>query len=308
MDESLNDEFTAKTGIKVVYDYFDTNESLYATLKNGSAKYDVVIPSDYMIEKMIDEDMLAELDFTQIPNYENIDDKFKDLPFDPENKYSVPYLWGTLGIVYDKTVVTEPIESWDILWDEKYSGNILMIGNQRDAVAIALMKLGFSINTTDETEILGAANQLKKQKDILQAYVMDQGYNKMESGAAAMFAYYAGDCRVMMENNENLAFALPEAGTNYYVDSMVVPKVGENYDEAMAYINFMLEAESGYRNTTTVYTSTPNKLSYEMLPDEVKNDKNLYPDEDYLAKCEMFSALPDEIYSLYNDIWAELGQ
>lgn len=308
LDESLNDEFEAKTGIKVVYDYFDTNESLYATLKNGSAKYDVVVPSDYMIEKMINEDMLEPLDFSKIPNYENIDPKFKNLPFDPENKYSVPYLWGTLGIVYNKTMVDKEVKDWDILWDEDYAGNILMVGNQRDAVAVALMKLGFSINTTDETQILGAENQLKKQKDILQGYAMDQSYNTMESGSAAICCYYVGDARSMKENNPDLEIVLPEGGTNYYVDSFCMPKVGENRDEAMEYINFMTEAESSYRNTSTCYTSTPNMLSYEMLDDEIKNNKALYPDKEYLDKCEMFCALPDDIYALYNDIWTNLGQ
>lgn len=308
LDESLNDEFTAKTGIKVVYDYFDTNESLYATLKNGSAKYDVVVPSDYMIEKMINEDMLAEIDFSLIPNYKNIDPKFKDLPFDPENKYSVPYIWGVLGIIYNTEMVTEAPDSWDVFWDEQYAGNILMIGNQRDAMAVALKTLGFSLNTTDETEILGAENMLVKQKDILQAYVMDQAYNKMESNSAAICCYYAGDAMVMMENNPSLAFALPEEGTNYYVDSFVIPKISENQDEAAEYINFMLEAESGKRNTEMIYASTPNMLAQELLSDDIKNNPALYPSEEYLDKCEMYTALPDDIYAMYNTIWTNLGQ
>lgn len=191
MDESLNDEFTAKTGIKVVYDYFDTNEALYALLKGGSAEYDVIFPSDYMIERMINEDMLAKIDYEKLPNYANIDDKFKDLPYDPQGQYSVPYLWGILGIIYNTTMVDEPVDSWDILWDEKYSGDILMIGNQRDAIAVALKRLGFSMNTTDEIELLGAENELKKQKDLLQAYVMDQSYNKMEGNSAALCLYYS---------------------------------------------------------------------------------------------------------------------
>ena len=205
-------------------------------------------------------------------------------------------------------MVSEAPDSWDVFWDEQYAGNILMIGNQRDAVAVALKKLGFSLNTTDETEILGAENQLVKQKDILQAYVMDQAYNKMESDSAALCCYYAGDAMVMMENNPNLAFALPKEGTNYYVDSFVIPKTGENQDEAAEYINFMLEAESGRRNAEEIYAATPNMLSYELLPEEIKNNTALYPSAEYLEKCEMYTALPDEIYALYNSIWTNLGQ
>jgi len=167
MDTTLNDEFTAKTGIRVVYDTFDTNESMYALLKGGNVHYDVVIPSDYMVGKMLKEDMLQKLDMSKIPNYANIMDTFKNLPYDAENAYSVPYLWGVVGIIYNTEMVKEEVTSWDILWDSRYEGNILMIGNQRDAVAIALKKLGYSINSTTEAEILGAGSELKKQKSIL---------------------------------------------------------------------------------------------------------------------------------------------
>ena len=308
MDESLNDEFTAKTGIKVVYDYFDTNEALYALLKGGSAEYDVIFPSDYMIERMINEDMLAKIDYEKLPNYANIDDKFKDLPYDPQGQYSVPYLWGILGIIYNTTMVDEPVDSWDILWDEKYSGDILMIGNQRDAIAVALKRLGFSMNTTDETELLGAENELKKQKDLLQAYVMDQSYNKMEGNSAALCLYYSGDALAMMENNPDLSFAVPEEGSNYYMDSMCIPKNAKNMDEAHEYINFMLEAESGLRNSEEVYGSTPNKETFKLLDPESQASEFMYPSDEVLAKSEMYSALPEDTYKLYDEIWKNLGQ
>ena len=308
MDESLNDEFTAKTGIKVVYDYFDTNEALYALLKGGSAEYDVIFPSDYMIERMINEDMLAKIDYEKLPNYANIDDKFKDLPYDPQGQYSVPYLWGILGIIYNTTMVDEPVDSWDILWDEKYSGDILMIGNQRDAIAVALKRLGFSMNTTDETELLGAENELKKQKDLLQAYVMDQSYNKMEGNSAALCLYYSGDALAMMENNPDLSFAVPEEGSNYYMDSMCIPKNAKNMDEAHEYINFMLEAESGLRNSEEVYGSTPNKETFKLLDPDSQASEFMYPSDEVLAKSEMYSALPEDTYKLYDEIWKNLGQ
>ena len=308
MDESLNDEFTAKTGLKVVYDYFDTNEALYALLKGGSAEYDVIFPSDYMIERMINEDMLAKIDYEKLPNYANIDDKFKDLPYDPQGQYSVPYLWGILGIIYNTTMVDEPVDSWDILWDEKYSGDILMIGNQRDAIAVALKRLGFSMNTTDETELLGAENELKKQKDLLQAYVMDQSYNKMEGNSAALCLYYSGDALAMMENNPDLSFAVPEEGSNYYMDSMCIPKNAKNMDEAHEYINFMLEAESGLRNSEEVYGSTPNKETFKLLDPDSQASEFMYPSDEVLAKSEMYSALPEDTYKLYDEIWKNLGQ
>ena len=308
MDESLNDEFTAKTGIKVVYDYFDTNEALYALLKGGSAEYDVIFPSDYMIERMINEDMLAKIDYEKLPNYANIDDKFKDLPYDPQGQYSVPYLWGILGIIYNTTMVDEPVDSWDILWDEKYSGDILMIGNQRDEIAVALKRLGFSMNTTDETELLDAENELKKQKDLLQAYVMDQSYNKMEGNSAALCLYYSGDALAMMENNPDLSFAVPEEGSNYYMDSMCIPKNAKNMDEAHEYINFMLEAESGLRNSEEVYGSTPNKETFKLLDPDSQASEFMYPSDEVLAKSEMYSALPEDTYKLYDEIWKNLGQ
>ena len=308
MDESLNDEFTAKTGIKVVYDYFDTNEALYALLKGGSAEYDVIFPSDYMIERMINEDMLAKIDYEKLPNYANIDDKFKDLPYDPQGQYSVPYLWGILGIIYNTTMVDEPVDSWDILWDEKYSGDILMIGNQRDAIAVALKRLGFSMNTTDETELLGAENELKKQKDLLQAYVMDQSYNKMEGNSAALCLYYSGDALAMMENNPDLSFAVPEEGSNYYMDSMCIPKNAKNMDEAHEYINCRLEAESGLRNSEEVYGSTPNKETFKLLDPDSQASEFMYPSDEVLAKSEMYSALPEDTYKLYDEIWKNLGQ
>ncbi len=308
MDESLNDEFTEKTGIRVVYSYFDTNEALYALMKGGTSSYDVIVPSDYMIGRMIEEDMLEKLDFSKIPNYVNIDELYKDLPFDPNNEYSIPYLWGTLGIIYNTTMVNGEINSWNALWDEQYAGDILMIDNPRDGIAIALMRLGFSLNTTDETELLGAENELKKQKPLLQAYVMDQSYNKMEGGSAALCAYYSGDAMSMAQENEDLAFVVPEEGSNWYVDSLCIPKGARNTDEAHEYINFMLEAESGLRNCEEAGGSTPNKETFKLLDFDEKIMALMYPSGEVLSRCEMFSAMPTNINKLYDDIWAGVKQ
>lgn len=307
MDTSLNDEFTAKTGIRVVYDTFDTNESMYALLKGGNVHYDVVIPSDYMVGKMLKEDMLQKLDMSKIPNYANIMDTFKNLPYDAENAYSVPYLWGVVGIIYNTEMVKEEVTSWNILWDSKYEGNILMIGNQRDAVAIALKKQGYSINSTNEAEILGAGNELKKQKAILQGYFNDQMYNKLEGESAAMGAYYSGDAMVMMQSNDKLAFAIPQEGSNFYVDAMCIPTCAQNVDAAHQYINFMLEAESNKRNVEEVCGYTPNAETFKLLEDE-GSTMAVYPDEELMAKNELYIVLPDNINELYNKVWTELGQ
>lgn len=307
MDTTLNDEFTAKTGIRVVYDTFDTNESMYALLKGGNVHYDVVIPSDYMVGKMLKEDMLRKLDMSKIPNYANIMDTFKNLPYDAENAYSVPYLWGVVGIIYNTEMVKEEVTSWDILWDSQYEGNILMIGNQRDAVAIALKKLGYSINSTTEAEILGAGSELKKQKSILQGYFNDQMYNKLEGESAAMGAYYSGDAMVMMQSNDKLAFAIPQEGSNFYVDAMCIPTCAQNVDAAHQYINFMLEAESNKRNVEEVCGYTPNAETFKLLEAE-GSDMAVYPSEELMAKNELYIVLPDNINELYNQVWTELGQ
>ena len=247
------------------------------------------------------------MDMSKIPNYANIMDAFKNLPYDENNEYSVPYLWGVVGIIYNTEMVKEPVTSWNILWDNKYDGNILMIGNQRDAVAIALKKLGYSINSTTEAEILGAGSELKKQKAILQGYFNDQMYNKLEGESAAMGAYYSGDAMVMMQSNDKLAFAIPEEGSNFYVDAMCIPQCAQNVDAAHQYINFMLEAESNKRNVEEVCGYTPNAETFKLLEAEDSN-MAVYPDEALMAKNELYIVLPDNINELYNQVWTELGQ
>lgn len=221
----LIEKFEQETGIKVNYKEYDSNETLYAELKPGNTSYDVIIPSDYMISRMIEEDMLEKLNFDNIPNYANIMDAYKnteDVQYDPTGEYSVPYTWGTVAIVYNKTMVDEPVDSWDIFWDEKYAGQILMFDNSRDAFGIALKKLGYSQNTTNEAELEAAAEELKKQKPLVQAYVMDQIFDKMGNGEAAVAPYYAGDIITMMAENPDLAYALPKEGTNRFVDAMAI--------------------------------------------------------------------------------------
>ena len=230
IDEDLIYQFEEETGIKVNYQTAESNEALYSLLKTGAGDYDVIVPSDYMIARLIEEDMLAELNYDNIPNYAKIDDQYKGLSYDPENRYTVPYTWGTLGIIYNSTMVDEEITSWDAMFDEKYAGQVLMIRNSRDALAAALLDLGYDINTTDEAQIREAYELLAdaKEKGVYQAFVMDEIFGKMEGGNAAISMYYAGDYLTMLENNPDLKFVVPEEGSNWFVDAMCVLKSAQH--------------------------------------------------------------------------------
>ena len=286
-------EFTRRTGIQVDYQVFSTNEEMYAKIISGSADYDVLIPSDYMIGKMIDEGLLAKLDFSNIPNYRYVDDAFKNLEYDPTNEYSVPYTWGTVGIIYNKTKVTEPVDSWDILWDSNYAGQILMFNNPRDSYGIALKKLGYSQNTTNRDELDQATDELKKQKLLIQAYVMDEIFPKMTAGEAALAPYYAGDAVTMIGDNPDLDFVVPKEGTNRFVDAMVVPKSSPNKDLAEQFINFMLEEDVALANIEYIGYSTPMSNVKARLDEEVQNSFS-YPDDEVLSRCETFVNLDEE--------------
>lgn len=308
-DDTLNviAEFESRNpGIKVEYTTYATNEEMYAKIASGSANYDIVIPSDYMISRMIKEDMLAKLDYNNIPNFSNIDKQFKNLEYDPQNEYSVPYTWGTVGIVYNKTKVTEPVDSWDILWDEKYQNNILMFDNSRDAYGIALKKLGYSQNTTNKEELDKATEALKDQKSVVQAYVMDEIFSKMPNGEAALAPYYAGDAITMIHDNPDLGFAIPKEGTNRFVDSMVVLKTSEKKALAEKFINYMLEPDIAKANIEFIGYSTPMSNVRELLDEELKNSPISYPDEALLTNCEIFINLPDEINTYMQGGWVEV--
>lgn len=302
----INAEFEALTGIKVNYTTFDTNESLYSKLKSGGAEYDVIIPSDYMIGKMINEDMLAPLDFDNIPNYGMIGQTYKDMPYDPNNGYSVPYTWGYVGLIYNTTMVEGTVDSWDILWDEQYKGNILMFDNSRDAFAIASKLLGLSVNPATTGEIDEATAKLSAQRSVVQAYVMDQIFDKMEGGEAAVAPYYAGDAITMIDSNPNLAFAIPKEGTNYFVDAMCIPKGSTNKEAAEMYINFMCETQVALANTLYIGYSTPQTEAEAALPDEVKNNPIAYPSAEELANMETFTVLPDELNAYMDKAWSDM--
>lgn len=300
-------EFESLTGIDVNYITYATNEELYAKMKAGAADYDIIIPSDYMISKMIKEDMLEVIDFSNIPNYLNIDEKYKNTEFDPENKYSVPYFWGTVGIIYNKNMITETDFGWEILWDEKYTDKILMFDNPRDAFAIAEQMLGMSLNTNEEADLKKAADLLKEQKPLVQAYVMDEIFDKMSAEEAAVAPYYAGDAVTLMAHYDFLGFKIPESGTNMFIDSICIPKGAQNKQAAEMFINFLLEKEIALANTEYVGYSTPNIKTFEALSDEIKNDGISYLSDEFLNnKTETFRILTDKADKIMSELWTEV--
>ncbi len=302
----VNKEFTKKYGIKVNYTMFESNENMYNKLQSGGANYDVIIPSEYMIARLIEEDMLLELDFSNIPNYKYILSKYKNLSFDPENKYSVPYTVGMVGLIYNTTMVDEEVDSWSILWDEKYKGEILMFNNPRDTFGIAQFLLGQSVNTHDTKDWDEAIELLKKQRPLVSSYVMDEIFNKMENGEAALAPYYAGDYLSMADVNPDLAFVYPKEGVNYFVDAMCIPKTAENKEAAELYINFMLEEEIAIANANWICYASPHALVVESDDYELKGEPVLYPDESEMPKTESFENLNYDIQNYMSQLWSEL--
>lgn len=303
----VNAEFTKLTGIKVNYSTYATNEELYAKLKGGGSSYDIIIPSDYMISRMISEDMLLPLDMDNIPNFKNITSTFVNPEYDPENKFSVPYTWGTVGIIYDNTAISDDSFGWEILWDEQYKDQILMFDNPRDAFAVAELYLGYSLNTENSEELGKAAELLKKQKTLVQAYVMDEIFDKMGAGEAVLAPYYAGDALTLMDEYEHLSFVIPEEGTNLFVDAMCIPAGARNKEAAEMYINFMCEPDVAYSTTSYIGYSTPNDGALAMVDEEVKNDGISYLSKDYLdSKTEVYTNLSDEANRLMQDKWTDM--
>lgn len=305
----VNKDFEELTGIKVNYTLFSTNEELYAKLRAGGSYYDIIVPSDYMIGRMINEGMLKKLNFDNIPNYKNIDETYKNKSFDPDNEYSVPLFWGVVGIIYNEDMVDEEdLTGWDILWNEKYSGNTLMFANSRDAFAISLLDLGYSFNSTDADEIAEAAEHLKEQKtNVNPGYVMDEIYDKIEGGEAAVAPYYNGDAVLIRREAEdmNIGFYIPE-NTSMFVDSMCIPATSENSEAAELYINYMCEATVAAANSYYVGYSTPIHAAYELLDEDLQADTIAYPDTDFLASLDALLTLPEDTSTLMDEYWTAL--
>lgn len=309
IDPEIISMFEDETGIKVIYEEFETNEIMYPKISSGAIAYDAVCPSDYMIQRMIENDLLAELDYDNIPNIKNIGTAYleQSRQFDPENKYSVPYLWGTVGILYNKNMVDEPIESWSVLWDKKYQDNILMQDSVRDAFAVALKYLGYSLNSTDLDELTEAKNLLIKQKSLVQAYVVDQVRDKMIGGEAALGVIYSGEALYTKSENPDLEYVIPEEGTNLWIDSWVIPKNAKNKENAEAFINFICRPDIAKLNFDYITYSIPNEPGRDLIEEpELRNSTIAFPDVNKLKNCETYRYLGEENDAIYNELWREV--
>ncbi len=308
IDEEVIKEFEEETGIEVIYDMFETNEIMYAKLAQDNSAYDVICPSDYMIQKLINKDMLQELNFDNIPNAVNIGEQYWETSkdFDPDNNYSVPYCWGTVGILYNKTMVSEPVDSWNILWDEKYNGQILMQDSVRDAYMVALLKNGYSMNTKNEAEISKATRDLIEQKPLVQAYVVDQVRDKMIGGEAALGVIFSGEAIYTARENPDLEYVIPKEGTNVWIDSWVITKDSKHVENAEKWIDFMCREDIALRNFEYITYSTPNIAAQENIEDEeIKNSEVAFPDLSNI-NVEAYQYLGEDGDRLYNDAWMEV--
>ncbi len=308
IDEEVIQMFEEETGIEVIYDTFETNEEMYPLIEAGGVAYDVICPSDYMIEKMIANDLLAEINFDNIPNMEYISDEIMEGSrfFDPENKYSVPYTFGTLGILYNSSLIDEEITSWESLWNEEYAGNILMYNSPRDLFTAPLKLLGYSLNTTDTAELDEAKEMLLEQKPLLQRYVMDQIKDSMISGSASIAMCYSGEVLQLQEQNPDLKYVIPEEGSNYFIDSWVIPANAENKENAEAWINFLNDPEIAYKNFEYITYATPNTGAQEMMDEELAANQAVNPSSEVLSRCEVFRTLGEEGDALYSEMWMEI--
>ena len=309
IDPEVIESFEKEYNIKVIYDEFETNEMMYPKVEAGAVNYDVVCPSDYMIKKMIDNDLLAELNWDNIPNSKNIGAQYFETSkeFDPENKYSVPYCWGTVGILYNKTMVDEPITSWAQLWDPKYKNNILMQNSVRDAFMVALKLNGYSMNTLNEEELQIAKESLLEQKPLVQAYVVDQVRDKMIGNEAAIGVIYSGEAIYTQRENPDLVYVIPEEGTNVWIDSWVILKNAKNKENAEKFIDYMCRPDIALKNFEYITYSTPNEAARELIEDEdIKNSEIAFPDLTKYNNLETYVYLGEEGDELYNSLWKEV--
>lgn len=312
MDKDVIKLFEEETGLKVSYDdTMNTNEEMYPKIAKGAVQYDLLCPSDYMIQRLVDEGLLAELNYSNIPNIKNIGQPYMESSkeFDPENKYSVPYCWGTVGILYNKTMVTEPVDSWGILWDEAYHDNVLMQDSVRDAFGVTLKYLGYSLNSTEESQLEEAKKLLIQQKEngIVQAYVIDQVRDKMIGNEAALGVIYSGEAIYTKRENPNLEYVVPKEGSNLWIDSWVIPKNAKNQENAEKFIDFLCRPEIALKNFEYITYSTPNTAAQALIEeDEIRNSPIAFPDASVLANCETFHYLGAQADEVYNNKWKEV--
>ncbi len=303
---AINKAFEKLTGIKVNYTTYESNEALYGKIKEQAVSYDIIIPSDYMIERMISEGLVQKVNMENITNYKYIDEKYKGMFYDPNNEYSVPYTVGLVGIIYNTKMVEGTPDSWSLMWDEKYSGKILSFDNSRDAFGIAQCYLGLDVNSTDKADWDRAAEKLREQSPLLQGRVMDQIFQKMEGGNAAVGAYYAGDCLTMMDNNEDLEFFYPKEGTNIFVDAMCIPANSKNTKAAEMYINFLLEEEVAVANSEYICYASPNTLVVNSDSYSLKDNEYLYPGDEVLEKAQYYHDIDPEVRKYFENLFLDI--
>lgn len=309
-DPDIVDMFEDEYGIEVVYEEYAAPEDMYAKATSGANDYDLICASDYIIEKMLQEDLLLPIDFANVPNFANIGDTYKEMSksFDPELQYSVPHFWGTVGILYDRTKVSdEDVQSWSVLFDERFADQIIMPNSERDAMLPALKVLGYDLNTTNTAELDEAANMLIEQKSLVQAYLLDEAARtKVSSGNAAMAVIYNGEAYLAFEENENVAYAVPQEGTNIWMDSWVIPKTAQHKESAEKFLDFMCREDIAAMNFDYIYYSTPNQAVYDSLDADVQSEKAIFPDQSIIDNSSVFKYLGSDTEKYYTDLWFKI--
>jgi spermidine/putrescine transport system substrate-binding protein len=306
IDETLIERFEKETGVKVIYETFDSNEAMMTKIEQGGTTYDIAVPSEYMIDKMRQEKLLFPLDHSKLPNLKNIDERFMDLPFDPGNKYSVPYFWGTVGIVYNPTMLDGmEFDSWNDLWDPKLKNEILLIDGAREVIGMGLNSLGYSLNDTNKEHLQEAKEKLDSLTPNIKAIVGDENRMLLENKEAAIGLVWSGVASEIMFENEDLEYVVPKEGSNLWFDNMVIPKTAKNVEAAHQFINFILDAEVAAQNTEYVYYSTPNKEALQHMPEEMVNDQRFYPPAELTEKLEVYENLGKKNLAYYNELFLE---
>ncbi len=306
INEDVLDMFEEEyPNIRVNYETYYSNEEMYVKVANGSSAYDVVFPSDYMVQRMIEEGLLNKINFENVPNIKNIGENYMGHDYDPQNEYSVPYMWGTMGVLYNKEMVKEPVTSWKVLWDKDYDDEIFMLDSERDTIGITLKMLGYSMNSSDDKELAAAKNALVEQKDLVLAYSGDEVKDKMINEEGALTVAWSGDAFYCMAENENLAYAIPEEGSNLWFDAMVIPTTSAHQKEAELFINFMSRPDIAKMNAEYIGYSTPNVEAQKLLPDDVKNNPLRYPDISALNNMEVFK-YDKTLVKKQSELWQQI--
>lgn len=307
MDETVLEQFTEETGIKVNCMYFTQNEDMMIQLRVSPGSYDVVIPSDYCVERMITEGLIQEINFDNVPNFSYIMESLKGADYDPDNSYTVPFMWGTVGILYDSTRVNaDEVKTWEVLWDEKYADEIIMMDSLRDMMMVGLIATGHDLNSSSAVELKEARDKLLAQKDLVQAYYVDETKDKMVKGEAKLALVYSGDALYAIDLNEDLAYCVPDEGSNIWIDPMVIPATAKNKENAEKLINFLCRPDIAQRNCEYIYYSSPNAGAIELMGEWYTENETMNPSEEVIARCSFYHDLDDTTLRLYNTFWSQV--